>query len=93
MSNSGYIYVNLGELDFLLDLDSEQTIDGLYTSLTEAVNSNKPIIGVNALYNSADLSPVQMSAYVDDSSIVCISGIYTITVTSEDGATIVNTAG
>lgn len=88
--NGGYTMINANGLD--IAEDSSQTIEGLYNELVSAMTQNKPIQFYNANNDGADLTPIGAFAYASDGTIVCTAATLTITVTSADAVTVVNSA-
>ena len=88
--NGGYMMIDCKELD-LTNLDTAQTISGLYAECEKAFKHDKPIFAYNCNYGSGvgHVSPVPVFATHSAENTICLTAsVLQIFVTSADSVTI-----
>lgn len=90
--NGGYIMIDCTGLD-LIKGETPQTITGMFNLVKNAMKTNKPIYCVNANWDGAYCSPIQVFAIEFDGYIIVTASTLQITVTEQDVITITNMVG
>ena len=88
--NGGYMMIDCKQLD-LTNLETSQTISGLYAECEKAFKHDKPIYAYNCKYGNSvgHVSPVPVFATHSDVNTICLtSSVLQIFVTSADAVTI-----
>lgn len=89
--NGGYIMIDCGGLDLLAQ--AAQTITGIYSKISAAFDSKKPVIACNMVYGADAISCVPVFLVKELSgTIIATASVVQIIVTAADEVTIVNLA-
>lgn len=87
MYHNGYVMVDCKKLNLLAQ--ASQTVDGIFDSVEDAVNSGKPIVAVNCEYGTGvSVTPINVFAIKEASNYILTASILQVIVTPEDGVTI-----
>ena len=89
--NGGYIMIDCSGLD-LIKGSTEQTINGIYKKVADAMKKNKPLYCVNAVWGDyGKITPIACFANKSSTSdIIITSSTLQIIITNEDVITINN---
>lgn len=90
--NGGYIMLDCTGLD-LTKGDTPQTLVGMFNRVKQAMETNKPMYCVNANWDNAYCSPIQIFAIEFDGYIIVTASTLQVTVTDEDVITISSMVG
>ena len=89
MTNTGYIFVDCGGLEF--NEDSAQSISGIYNRAKAALASKKPVYAINCKMNNGYASPISVCAWQENSTTIIATGhVFRVTITNADSVTITN---
>ena len=88
--NGGYIMIDCKGLD--LTSNEEQTINGLYNDMVNAIKTGKPLVAYNCVWGSNNDSPMTPIPFFaqnwSSSMVVGTASILNITCTSADKVTV-----
>lgn len=88
--NGGYINIDCSGLD-LTKGSTKQTISGLYQTVKNAFQANKPIFVYNANWGeNCIVSPIQVFVIDFGTQFICTSSTLQVIVTNQDKVTIDN---
>ena len=91
--NGGYAMINTTGLD-LIKGSTEQTINGLFKAVENAMKTGKPIIAVGHNWDGKPMSPILTFAVrMTDDLFICTASTLQIYVNKTDVVTIVNMVG
>lgn len=90
--NGGYIMIDCTGLD-LIKGQTPQTITGIFNTVKNAMKTNKPMYCVNANWDGAFCSPIQVFAIEFDSYIIVTTSTLQVKITNEDVITITSMVG
>lgn len=85
--NGGYVMIDCTGLD-LTKGQTPQTISGMFDLVKDAMETNKPMYCVNANWDGAYISPIQVFAVEFPGYIIVTASTLQVTVTEEDVITI-----
>ena len=90
--NGGYIMIDCSGLD-LIKGQTPQTLPGMFNRVKSAMETNKPMFCINANWNSAYCSPIQVFAIEFDGYIIVTASTLQVNITDEDVITITSMVG
>lgn len=88
--NGGYIMIDCTGLDLTKGL-TPQTVEGLYNRVKSAIDTNKPLIAVNAVWGSdGPVTPISVFAIDFGDNIICTASTLQVIIETDDSVTIEN---